>query len=155
MIIVMWSGCKNSVVEILLPDIRGIWDWIINFTINTCSTNISEEGSAVITQDDLDSETTAGTVKIYNKSDENLTCPVWTFHYTMDSNGKMTIVETGVPYDPQECSNSASPDAKGDIQISLDATASQITGTLKFTLYSSSQGWSCEQEGNITFSNKR
>ena len=142
-IIMLWSGCKKSDEEILLPDIRGTWDFIIDFNIiNECDTSTSEEGSAIITQNDLDSETTTGTVWIYNKDDENLTCPLWEFHYTMESSGKMTIYETDVKYDPQQCANSASLDAEGDVIMSLNATALQITGTINFTLSSENEGWS-------------
>lgn len=154
----LWSGCKKSVEEILLPDIRGTWDWIINFTtINECAPTVtSEEGSAIITQNDLDSETTTGTVWIYNKDDENLACPLWEFRYTMESSGKMSIYEPAVKYDPQECANSASPDAKGYVIMSLNATALQITGTIdEFTLSSDAEEWSCEQKGTITLNNKR
>jgi hypothetical protein len=154
-IITLWPGCNKSVEEILVPDIGGTWDWIFNFTDNNCYPyTTEEEGYAIITQDYVDSETTTGTVEIYNKDDEDLDCPVWTFDYTMDSNGNMTIEQEDVPYDPQECANSASPDAEGDILMTLDATASPITGDVTFLLSSESEGWSCEQKGTGTFDNK-
>lgn len=151
----MWSGCKKSVEEILLPDIRGTWDFTIVWTENNCTTTQSDKGYAIVTQNELDAETTTGTIKVYNEDDENLTCAVWTFFYIMDSNGKMTINETGVSYDPQQCSDSATPDAKGDILMLLNATTSQVTGTVEFELSSVSQNWSCKQKGSVTYSNKR
>ena len=154
-IILMWSGCKKSVEEILLPDIRGTWDFTIVWTENNCTTTQSDKGYAIVTQNELDAETTTGTIKVYNEDDENLTCAVWTFFYIMDSNGKMTINETGVSYDPQQCSDSATPDAKGDILMLLNATTSQVTGTVEFKLSSVSQNWSCIQIGSVTYSNKR
>ena len=154
-IIMMWSGCKKSVEEILLPNIRGTWDFTISWTENNCTTAQSDKGYAIVTQNALDVETTAGTIKVYNEDDENLTCPVWTFSYIMDINGKMTIDEREVQYDPQQCSGSTTLDALGDILMQLDATASQVTGTVEFALSSASEGWSCTQKGNITLGSKR
>lgn len=154
-IILMWSGCKKSVEEIFLPDIRGTWDFTISWSENNCTTTQSDKGYSFITQNELNAETTTGTIKVYNEDDVNLTCVVWTFSYIMDSNGRMTIDMTNVPYDPLQCSNSATPDAKGKVRMLLDATTSQATGTVEFELSSVSQGWSCTQIGFISYGNKR
>jgi len=146
------SGCKGT--DIVFPDIAGTWDWVLTFDTNTCDSGSTQTGFVVITRNDSDTETTTGTIRIYVSDDTSLTCPLWTLTYTLDSNGNLTVNQT-LQFDPQQCSTSTSPDTMGDIQMSLVATDTSISGTYSVDLYDTAQSWNCTQAGNLTLKNKQ
>lgn len=147
----LFWGCNNAVV---FPDIAGTWDWVINFTTNECEDSTTVDGYAVITQNESETDTVSGTIRIYEKIDINLTCPIWTMNYTMQENGNLTVNET-LPFDSQQCASSSAPDTMGIIVMNLLATDISISGGFSINLSSAIQGWSCNQIGTITLSNKR
>lgn len=141
------SDCKED--EIMFPDIAGTWNWVITFTTNTCDATATQEGIAVVTQNDSGTDTTTGTMRIYLSSDTSLTCPLWTFNYSLNSSGNLIINQT-LQFDPQQCSTNPSPDTMGDMQMNMMVTEFSMSGTFSGLLYDSAQTWSCTQAGDIS-----
>lgn len=146
-----FSGCKDA--DIVFPDIAGTWDWVITFTTNTCDDSTTQQGYVVITRNDSSTDTTTGTIMIYISEDINLTCPLWTLNYTLDSNGNLTVNQT-LPFDPQHCSINNSSDTMGDMQMNLLASDVSISGTFLVNLYDPAMTWNCQQGGDLILSNK-
>lgn len=139
-ILVFFSCKKSSVDELTYPDIAGTWTWVFTFTTNTCGDETQETSIVVVTQNEG-----SGTGTVYDGEDTNLTCPMITFNYTMDTNGNMTINET-VDFDPNQCLEDGSPPGTTiSINMTLAATNTAINGD--FTFVMAAEGVECQQIG--------